>query len=93
MRKTLTQPTVHNTKPPASGRLEITDVLLPGLVVRIGANGYRSYVVRGRIHGRLEAPIRAGGVEGVALWLIYSGRLSFRRKMTTSRRCRFRGLK
>jgi len=26
--------------------------------VRIGANGYRSYVVRGRIHGRLEAPIR-----------------------------------
>ena len=58
MRKALTVKFVESVKPPTSGRLEITDSILPGLVLRVGANDYRSYLVRGRIHGHHGPVVR-----------------------------------
>jgi len=57
MRRQLTDISVRKIAPPAVGRIEVFDVLVPWLAVRITSNGARSYVVRARIHGQ-QRPVR-----------------------------------
>jgi integrase len=57
MRKQLTAAMVEKQAPPATGRLEIFDTIVPALALRVTAMGSRSYVVRGRVKGE-PAPIR-----------------------------------
>lgn len=51
MRQKITTAVVANTRPPATGRLEIFDEYLPGFALRITSNGVRSFVVRARVKG------------------------------------------
>src|SRR5947209_2844885 len=48
---------IEKLAPPASGRLEIFDAVVPALAVRVTTGGAKSFVVRGRIKGRPD-PIR-----------------------------------
>lgn len=48
----LTDAKLKAMKPPASGQFEISDPAVPGLRVRIGVSGARTFVVRKRIGGR-----------------------------------------
>jgi integrase len=57
MRKRLTDAMVERQRPPATGRLEIFDDVVPALALRVTAAGARSFVVRGRVKGE-PAPIR-----------------------------------
>jgi integrase len=57
MRKQLTEAMIEKLRPPATGRLEIFDSIVPGLAVRVTTSGAKSFVVRGRIRGRPD-PIR-----------------------------------
>jgi hypothetical protein len=57
MRKQLTEAMVERQAPPATGRLEIFDSIVPAMALRVTAAGARSYVVRGRIRGE-PTPIR-----------------------------------
>ena len=57
MRKRLTDLTVAKTSAPATGRLELQDDVVPGLVLRITSGDARSWTVRGRVKGRPE-PLR-----------------------------------
>jgi integrase len=57
MRKQLTAAMVEKQAPPASGRLEIHDTIVPALALRISSSGARSFVVRGRVKGE-PSPIR-----------------------------------
>jgi integrase len=52
MRKTLTAALVEKTLPPATGRLEIHDSIIPQLALRITPNGRKSFVLRTRIDGK-----------------------------------------
>lgn len=51
MRKQLTETMVNRLAPPAAGRIELFDAIVPGLALRVTANGAKSYVVRGRVKG------------------------------------------
>lgn len=51
-RKKLTAKLVDKLRPPAAGRTEIHDTVIPPLVLRITDKGARSYTVRTRINGR-----------------------------------------
>jgi len=57
MRKQLTEVMIEKLRPPATGRLEVFDAIVPGLAVRITTSGAKSFIVRGRIRGRPN-PIR-----------------------------------
>jgi hypothetical protein len=50
-RKNLTPQSIERQRPPASGRAEHRDAVVPGLVLRITALGARSFCVRYRVHG------------------------------------------
>jgi len=41
-------------KPPATGTIEISDSVVPGLRVRLGVSGGRTFIVRKRISGRVK---------------------------------------
>jgi integrase len=57
MRKQLTEAMIEKLRPPAGGRLEIFDAVVPALTLRVTPSGSRSFVVRGRIKGQSD-PIR-----------------------------------
>jgi integrase len=67
-RQRLTDISVRKIAPPAKGRVNIWDEIVPALALRITANGARSYVVQTRIKGR-AAPIRMtlGAVDSLKL--------------------------
>ena len=51
---TLTDAKIAGLKPPASGQVEITDKTVPGLRVRIGASGVKSFILRKRVGGKIK---------------------------------------
>jgi integrase len=50
----LTELAVKLMRPPASGRAEVFDTLLPSFGLRITAGGVKSWVVMTRVHGKLK---------------------------------------
>ncbi|MES2450987.1 MAG: Arm DNA-binding domain-containing protein [Pseudomonadota bacterium] len=48
----LTDAKLKAMKPPASGQVEISDQVVPGLRVRMGVSGAQTFVVRKRIGGK-----------------------------------------
>lgn len=48
----LTDTAVERMKPPATGRLEIADALMTGLILRVTPNGTKSWSLMYRIHGK-----------------------------------------
>lgn len=57
MRKMLSDAMIAKLAPPAAGRLEIFDSIVPALALRVTATGACSFIVRGRVKGQ-PAPIR-----------------------------------
>lgn len=53
MKRKLTVAAVEKIRPPASGRLEIFDELMPGLALRVTDKGRKSWSVMFRLHGKL----------------------------------------
>jgi integrase len=49
----LTDAKIQGLRPPVTGQVEIPDKLLPGLRVRIGKTGTRTFVLRKRVAGRM----------------------------------------
>lgn len=68
MRKQLTDQMIEKTKPPATGRLEIFDSIVPAMALRVTANGAKTFVVRARVKGHPD-PIRVtiGDARGMKL--------------------------
>jgi len=63
----LTDLLVSRLRPPAAGRCEVWDALLPAFGLRLSAHGGRSWVLLTRIHGRLvRLTLGKAGVIGVA---------------------------
>jgi Arm DNA-binding domain/Phage integrase central domain len=52
MRVRLTDMVITRTEPPVRGRIELVDTIVPGLVLRVTSDGFRSFAVRYRIDGR-----------------------------------------
>jgi integrase len=50
----LTDSKIRALRPPAAGQQEYPDGLVPGLRVRIGASGARSFILRKRVGGRVR---------------------------------------
>lgn len=50
----LTDAKIAGLKAPASGQAEISDAKVPGLRVRIGASGAKSFIVRKRVGGKVK---------------------------------------
>lgn len=50
----ITDAKIAGMKPPVSGQLEVSDQMVPGLRVRIGTSGARTFILRKRIGGRLR---------------------------------------
>ncbi|WP_448580678.1 integrase arm-type DNA-binding domain-containing protein, partial [Thermaurantiacus sp.] len=48
----LTDAKIAGLQPPATGRLEVPDKLVPGLRVRVGPSGAKAFTLRARIAGR-----------------------------------------
>src|SRR4051794_7744634 len=68
MRKKLTKLYVDTVKPPATGRLVVADTEVPGLSLRVTANGARSWLIRYRVKGRPgQRPYTPGPVSSVSL--------------------------
>lgn len=57
---------VRGLKAPASGRVDVWDLTLPGFGVRISARGVRTWVVRYR-HGRKQRRLRLGNFPPMSL--------------------------
>lgn len=53
MRIALTEQVIRRLKPPASGRADHWDALVPGLSLRITSRGARSWTVVGRLNGKV----------------------------------------
>lgn len=51
---TLTDAKLSALKPPAAGQIEIRDAVVPGLRVRVGVSGGRTFIVRKRIGDRVK---------------------------------------
>ena len=49
---TLTDAKIRGIRPPASGQLEVVDRAVPGLRLRVGVSGAKSFVLRKRVAGR-----------------------------------------
>lgn len=68
MRKQLTDQMIGKLRPPATGRLEIFDSIVPGMAVRLTPNGGKSFVVRCRVKGQPNAiRVTIGDARGVKL--------------------------
>lgn len=50
----LTDSKLKGLKPPVSGQVEISDATVPGLRIRIGTSGTRTFIVRKRVGGNLR---------------------------------------
>lgn len=50
----LTDAKIAGLKAPASGQAEISDAKVPGLRIRIGASGAKSFIVRKRVGGKIR---------------------------------------
>lgn len=50
----LTDAKVQGMKPPATGQREISDAKVPGLRIRIGTSGAKTFIIRKRIGGRIR---------------------------------------
>ena len=50
----LTDAKLKAIKPPRSGQLEVSDPAVPGMRVRIGVSGARTFIIRKRIGGRMR---------------------------------------
>ncbi len=50
----LTDAKLAALKPPAAGTIEISDSVVPGLRVRLGVTGGRTFIVRKRVGGRVK---------------------------------------
>ncbi|MFB0875325.1 MULTISPECIES: tyrosine-type recombinase/integrase [unclassified Sphingobium] len=50
----LTDAKIQGMKPPASGQAEVSDGKVPGLRLRIGTSGAKTFIVRKRIGGRIR---------------------------------------
>ena len=50
----LTDAKIGAIKPPASGQLEYPDKLIPGLRLRVGASGAKTFIFRKRVGGKLK---------------------------------------
>lgn len=48
----LTDARIAGLKPPASGQVEIPDAIVPGLRLRVGASGVKTYILRKRVNGK-----------------------------------------
>lgn len=48
----ITDAKLKGMKPPATGRVELSDMIVPGLRVRISSSGVQSFIVRKRIAGK-----------------------------------------
>jgi integrase len=55
LRKTLTEEGVAKLKTPATGQIDIFDVLVPGLILRVGYGGSKTWLARFYIHRRNAA--------------------------------------
>lgn len=66
MRRMLTATLVEKTLPPATGRCEIYDKIIPQLALRITSNGMKSYVLRTRIDGK-QVRVTLGDARGMDL--------------------------
>lgn len=53
MKRKLTTAAVEKIRPPATGRLEIFDTLMPGFALRVTDKGRKSWSVMFRLHGKL----------------------------------------
>lgn len=49
----LTDAKIQGLRPPVTGQVEVPDKLLPGLRVRVGKTGTRTFVLRKRVAGRM----------------------------------------
>ena len=52
MAKTLTEAAIQRVRPPATGRKDYADAVVPGLALRVTSNGVKSFSMRTRLHGR-----------------------------------------
>ena len=50
----LTDSKLQGLKPPATGQTEISDAAVPGLRIRIGTTGAKTFIVRKRIGGKIK---------------------------------------
>ena len=48
----LTDARIAGLKPPATGQIEIPDSIVPGLRLRIGRSGIKTYILRKRVNGK-----------------------------------------
>ena len=53
-RKKITAAAVERLRAPASGQVDYFDMAFPALALRVTANGVRSWVYFGRVHGKLK---------------------------------------
>jgi len=53
-KRNLTAAAIEKLAPPAAGRLDVFDQLLPWMAVRITPKGHKSFVVRARVRGHLQ---------------------------------------
>jgi len=67
MRKKLTDRYLQSLKPPAAGRVEIVDADAAGLVLRVTANGMRSWAIRYRPKGSGQQRAGYGAYPAVSL--------------------------
>ena len=64
----LTSVAIENLQPPASGRLEVHDIEVPGLVLRVSPSGVKSWSLTYRFRGNLRR-LTVGQYPGVSLKL------------------------
>ena len=50
----LTDAKLQGLKAPKSGRLEVSDAAVPGLRVRVGTGGAKTFIVRKRVGGNVR---------------------------------------
>jgi hypothetical protein len=58
---------LQSLKPPASDRFEILDTEAPGLVLRVNANGVKSWTIRYRPKGHPQRRATFGSYPGISL--------------------------
>lgn len=66
MKQTLTDQAIKRLRPPAKGRADHWDALVPGLSLRVTAGGAKSWTVVGRLHGRVVR-VTLGGYPALPL--------------------------
>ena len=61
-----TQAAIDKLKPPATGRVDYSNTLIPGLQLRVSASGRKIYRVKTRING-VQVPMTLGNAAGITL--------------------------